>query len=54
MIEEQNQFIEPTTIEEAIAQMNEMFFPAVEEGDIASLGEFKMIYTSGQWVEHVE
>ena len=38
------------TEEQATIEINELSFPAVEEGDISSYDEYTFIYQSGEWV----
>lgn len=38
------------TAEEATIQINEMTFPEVSEGDVASYDEYTFVYQSGEWV----
>lgn len=39
-------------IEQAKTEINAMIFPEVQEGDIATHGDFQFIYTDGEWVEY--
>lgn len=37
------------TEEQATIEINELTFPAVQEGDIASYDEYTFVYKSGEW-----
>ena len=39
------------TEEEATIKMNEMMFPEVSEGDIASYEEYRFVYRTDTWVQ---
>ena len=41
---------EELTQSQALLKMNALYFPAVEEGDLASQWGYDFIYQSGEWV----
>jgi hypothetical protein len=42
------------TQEQALEKMNALYFPVVEEGDLASQFGYDFIYQSGEWVIRTE
>jgi len=41
-------------MEQAKTEINAMFFPEVQENDIAWHEGYKFIYTDGEWIEYEE